>query len=231
MVTQQHTKALFYVTLVLLKPASLRIVRRPSVVTSAVREARLVELTYDLGGRSIVWGSGRARNIPKGIPFREGYHWLIELLRASGHLAEEKGVRIAIEPINRFESTIIHNAKEALSLARLADCESVGMVHDTFHVSLEEDLFIGPILLAGKRVAAVHVSDCNRKIPGKGHICFPPIFDSLRKVGYDGYVTLEAILPRDPHQDLVAARRCLEKMIDWKRSKDNSSLEDAADDH
>jgi sugar phosphate isomerase/epimerase len=192
---------------------------------------RLVELTYDLGGRSIVWGSGRARNIPKGIPFREGYHWLIELLRASGHLAEEKGVRIAIEPINRFESTIIHNAKEALSLARLVDCESVGMVYDTFHVSLEEDSFIGPILLAGKRVAAVHVSDCNRKIPGKGHICFPPIFDSLRKVGYDGYVTLEAILPRDPHQDLVAARRCLEKMIDWKRSKDNNSLEDAADDH
>jgi len=181
---------------------------------NAMYTKRLIELTDDLGGRSIVWGSGRARNIPKDVPFRRGYNWLVELLKASGPLADEREVRIAIEPINRFESTIIHNAKEALSLARLVGCESVGMVYDTFHVSLEEDSFTGPIFFARKRVAAVHVSDCNRKIPAKGHIDFPPIFDALKKVGYDGYVTLEAILPRNPRLDLRAAREFLERMID-----------------
>jgi sugar phosphate isomerase/epimerase len=53
-----------------------------------------------------------------------------------------------------------------------------------------------------------------KKIPAKGHIDFPLIFDALKKVGYDGYVTLEAILPLNPRLDLKAAREYLEKMID-----------------
>jgi sugar phosphate isomerase/epimerase len=175
---------------------------------------RLVELTDDLGGRSIVLGSGRSRNIPKGVPFGKGYRWLIELLRVSGLLADQRGVKIAIEPLNRFESTIIHNVGEALSLAKLVNQRSVGVVYDTFHTNLEEDSFTKPILLAGERLAAVHVSDCNRKIPGKGHIDFRPIFDALKKVGYDGYVTLEAILSRNPRKDLATARKYLEDMID-----------------
>jgi len=167
-----------------------------------------------LGGRALVWGSPRSRNIPRGVSPRKGYTWLVELLKASASLADERNIKIAIEPINRFESTTIHKTGEALSLARLVNRGSVGIVYDTFHTSLEEDSFTTPILLSGKRLAAVHVSDCNRKIPGKGHIDFPLIFDALKKVGYDGYITLEAILDRDLRGDLVSARKYLEKMID-----------------
>lgn len=175
---------------------------------------RLIELAQGLGGKVLVWGSGRSRNIPRDIPFRRGYGWLVELLRASAYAADQTDVKIAVEPLNRFESTIIHNVSEALSLAKLVNRKSIGVVYDTFHTNLEEDSFTRPILLAGERLAAVHVSDCNRKIPGKGHIDFPPIFDALKKVEYDGYVTLEATLSRDPRQDLAAARTYLEKMID-----------------
>jgi len=175
---------------------------------------RLVQLTRSLGGKLVVWGSGRSRNIPKDVPFRKGQARIVELLRASGEVADQMDVKIAIEPLNRFESTIIHNIGEALSLARLVNRRSVGVVYDTFHTSLEEDSFTKPILVAGERLAAVHISDCNRKIPGKGHIDFPPIFDALKKVGYQGYVTLEAILSPNPRQDLMAARKYMENMID-----------------
>jgi sugar phosphate isomerase/epimerase len=175
---------------------------------------RLIELAQSLDGKLLVWGSGRARNIPKGVPFRKGYAWLVELLRESGRTADQMNIKIAIEPLNRFESTIIHNVSEALSLAKLVNQRSVGVVYDTFHTSLEEDSFTKPILLAGEQLAAVHVSDCNRKIPGKGHIDFPPIFHALKKVRYDGYITLEAILGRNLRQDLVLARKYLEHMID-----------------
>ena len=161
----------------------------------------------------MVWGSPRSRNIPDNVPFKRGYAWLVQLLKTSGELADERGVKIAIEPINRFESKIIHTAREALYLARLVGRKSVGIVYDAFHVSLEEDSFTAPILLAGKRLAAVHVSDCNRRIPGKGHIDFRPIFRALKNVGYDDYVTLEATLSRDIMKDLTAARRHLESSM------------------
>ena len=174
----------------------------------------VIELASSLEGRHLVWGSGRSRDIPRDVPLKKGFSWLIHLLKESGTLADAKGIKIAIEPQNRFESTIIHNVREAVSLAKLVKHTSIGVVYDTFHTSLEEDSFTTPILLAGKRLAAVHVSDCNRKIPGKGHIDFAPIFESLKKVHYDGYITLEAILDRDPRQDLISARRHMAKMIE-----------------
>jgi sugar phosphate isomerase/epimerase len=136
---------------------------------------RLIELAHDLGGRTLVWGSGRARTIPRAIPPRKGRAYLVELLMACGSLASERKVTIAIEPLNRFESGTIHNMKEALSLVKTVKLDSIGTVYDMFQVGLEESSFTKPILLAGKRLAAVHVSDCNRKIPGKGHFDFEPV--------------------------------------------------------
>jgi sugar phosphate isomerase/epimerase len=181
---------------------------------SILHTNHLIELAQQLGGRTLVWGSPRSRNIPSDVPLKRGHTWLVQLLKTSGSLADEKGVKIAIEPINRFESTIIHTTREALSLARQVDRDSVGIVYDVFHVSLEEDSFTAPILLARKRLAAVHVSDCNRRIPGKGHIDFRPIFRALNSIGYDGYVTLEATLSRDIKKDLLAARKHLESLIE-----------------
>ena len=174
---------------------------------------RLIDLVDSFEGHSIVWGSPRSRRIPRGVSSEVGYRRLIELLRTSGTFAEKRKVRIAIEPINRFESSNIHTVREALALAKSVSRRSVGIVFDTHHASFEETSFTQPIFLAGKRIMAVHVSDCNRKIPGKGHIDFAPIFNALRKVGYDGYVSLEAIFERDIRRELITARKRLEAMI------------------
>ncbi|HMK83186.1 MAG TPA: sugar phosphate isomerase/epimerase family protein [Candidatus Bathyarchaeia archaeon] len=173
----------------------------------------LIKLTHELMGRTLVWGSGRARTIPPGVPTRKGYAWLVELLKGCGSLASEKKVKIAIEPLNRFESGIIHNMHEALSLAETVNLESIGTVYDIYQASLEEESFTKPILLANRRLAAVHVSDCNRKIPGRGHLQFEPVFDALKRIGYDGYVTLEATLGPRYREELREARKYLERVM------------------
>jgi sugar phosphate isomerase/epimerase len=180
---------------------------------SVLYTKRLIELVHSFEGQSIIWGSPRSRRIPRGVSSEVGYRRLIELLKASGTFAEKRKVRIAIEPVNRFESSNIHTVREALALAKSVNRKSVGIVYDSHHASFEETSFTRPIFLARKRIVAVHVSDCNRKIPGKGHIDFVPIFGALRKVGYDGYISLEAIFERDIRRELVTARRRLEAMI------------------
>jgi sugar phosphate isomerase/epimerase len=173
----------------------------------------LIKLTHELEGRTLVWGSGRARSIPPGTSTRKGYAWLVELLKTCGSLAADKRVKIAIEPLNRFESGIIHNMHEALSLAKTVNLESIGTVYDIYQASFEEESFTKPILLANGRLAAVHVSDCNRKIPGRGHLQFEPVFDALKKIGYDGYVTLEATIGPNYREELTAARKYLERVM------------------
>ena len=113
---------------------------------------RLVELVHSLEGRSIGWGSPRSRQIPKGVSTEVGYRRFIELLKASGTLAEKRNVRIAIEPVNRFESSNIHTAREALALAKSVNRKSVGIVYDTFHASFEETSFTQPIFLAANEL-------------------------------------------------------------------------------
>jgi len=174
---------------------------------------RLIELVQILEGRSIGWGSPRSRQIPNGVPAEVGYRRLIKLLKSSGATAEKRNVRIAIEPVNRFESSNIHTVREALALAKSVNQKSVGIVYDSHHACFEETSFTKPILQAGKRIMAVHVSDCNRRIPGQGHINFEPIFDALRRVGYDDYVTLEAVFGRNLHRELTTARKQLERSL------------------
>jgi len=173
----------------------------------------LIELTSDLEGQVMVWGSGRARTIPPGTPFRNGYAWLVGLLKASGSFAYEKRVKIGIEPLSRFESGIIHNTNEALKLARAVRRKSLGTVYDTFEASLEEKSLTEPLIQAGKLLAAVHVSDCNRKIPGAGHLNFDPIFKALKTIKYDGFITLEATLSADFRRELKISREFLSQRI------------------
>ncbi len=173
----------------------------------------LIDMAHYLEGRSLVWGSPRSRNIPPGIPAAKGYGRLVELLRLTGAFADRRNVKLAIEPINRFESALFHNVDEALSLAKSVNRKSVGIVYDMYHAIIEEDSLTEPIFRANKRIATVHVADCNRKMPGKGHLEFEAVFNALKKVRYDGFVTVEALPGRDPAHDLTASRKYLERFM------------------
>lgn len=173
---------------------------------------RLIDLASNIGARILVWGSGYARNIPAGISREVGTKWLLELLEQAGRYAAERGVTIAIEPLNRYESTVINTIGDAVQMASITHSPAVRVLCDTFHMNIEEASLRDPIIEAGRMLAHVHVSDSNRAIPGKGHINFREIFGALRQIGYDGYVTLEAILGTEISSDLAAARKFLQEL-------------------
>jgi len=172
---------------------------------------RLVDVASEIGARILVWGSGYARNIPTGISREVGIEWLRGLLKEAGEYAMERDVIIAIEPLNRYESNVVNTVRDAIEMALRVNSAAVRVLCDTFHMNIEETSLRDPIIEVGGMLAHVHLSDSNRALPGRGHINFDEVFEALREIGYDGYVTLEAILGRDISRDLVAARRYLEK--------------------
>lgn len=138
---------------------------------------------------------------------------LADALRAAAELAAGYGLRLALEPVNRYEVDLIHTVEEGLDFLRRVGHDSLGLLIDTFHANIEESDRLAPYrraLEAGK-LYHVHLGDNNRLAPGWGMIDFPAIVDCLRRGGYQGYLSAELLPRADPD---AAARQTLAYMRD-----------------
>ena len=116
----------------------------------------------------------------------------------------ESGVRIALEPINRYETTLVNNVAQGLALIDRVGADNLGLLFDTFHANIEEPSIEESLLAAGGRLFHVHVADSNRWYPGAGHLDFAQILDVVARSGYGGFVSGE-FMPR-PDADTAAER-------------------------
>jgi sugar phosphate isomerase/epimerase len=136
----------------------------------------------------------------------------VEMLRPAAQYAADCGVRIALEPINRYETDFIQTVDDGLRMACDIGLPNLGLMLDLFHMNIEEASIERSLEAATEHVWHVHIADSNRLYPGAGHLDFAPIFDTLRGMGYDGYISAE-LLPR-PDAD-TAAQKTIEFMNKW----------------
>jgi sugar phosphate isomerase/epimerase len=126
----------------------------------------------------------------------EEWGWVVDATRECFAHAQKKGVRIAIEPLNRFETYLFNRCAQALALADAVSPEC-GVCLDAYHLNMEESNVYDAIRLAGKRLFDFHVADNNRFAAGLGLIEWAKIVATLREVGYDGALTNEFVAPVD----------------------------------
>jgi len=153
-----------------------------------------VHLAAELGALTII-GLVRGKRGTT-ITADQAEHWLIEALRECA--SEDPSVKLAIEPINRYETDLVNTASSALSLVEKIGRENVGVLLDTFHMNIEEPSITESIGLSRDRLFHVHVADSNRWFPGAGHIDFKAIVDVLERIGYGGFLSAEILPMPDP---------------------------------
>jgi len=146
-----------------------------------------------------------------GVGHDQATTWMVDALKECVEVAANYGVRIAIEPINRYETTLVNNVRDGLAVLEQVGADNLGLLLDTFHMNIEEPDMSESIRLAAPRLFHFHVADSNRRYPGAGHIDFPSLIATLREVGYTGYVSVEAM----PMPD---ADTCAEKSVAAMRS-------------
>lgn len=122
--------------------------------------------------------------------------WAVEGMREIYAEAEAAGVRIAIEPLNRFETYFINRCAQAIALAE-ATGPNCGICLDAFHINIEETDPLGSIRKAGDRLVDFHVADNNRAACGMGSYDWKEVVSTLREAGYDGALTVEFVTPID----------------------------------
>ena len=117
---------------------------------------------------------------------------VVENLKQLARYAEEKGVTLCIEPLNRFETDFLNTCDQGLKLIKAVGSKAVKLHLDTFHMNIEEKNQAAAILKAGKHLAHFHACGCDRGTPGGDHIDWKPIVAALKKIGYQGDVVIES---------------------------------------
>jgi sugar phosphate isomerase/epimerase len=135
---------------------------------------------------------GLLRGIVKpGVEHDQAMDWLVDALQQCCAAALPHGVRIALEPICRYETTLINNLKQGLDLLDRVGADNMGLMPDTFHANIEEATIEESIRACGDRIFHFHIADSNRWYPGAGHLDFRSILEALYATGYRGYVSGE----------------------------------------
>jgi len=180
-------------------------------IKAAQAEARLRDLiafAAAVGAPLVTIGSFRGRLAAVG---EDGRERLRVVLREAAAYAQERGIRLALEPLNHYEMDFLNRAEEVLSFIQEMGHPALGVLLDTYHFNMEESSWTEPFrraMVAGK-LWHVHLGDNNRLPPGRGLINFHAIIAILREAGYRGYLSAELWARPDPD---TAARQTLAYM-------------------
>lgn len=118
--------------------------------------------------------------------------YAIENLKLIADYALEKGVRLAIEPLNRFETDFINTVEQGLEFIEKVNRENVGLLMDTFHMNIEEKSLPKAIRMAKGKIFDFHSCSNDRGTPGEDHLDWQGIKDAFYDIGYDGPCVIES---------------------------------------
>jgi D-psicose/D-tagatose/L-ribulose 3-epimerase len=125
-------------------------------------------------------------------PTETEYERAAAVLRDAAELAGELGLRLGIEPVNRYESFLVNTAQQARELAARIDHPAVAVHLDAYHMNIEEEDFFGPVADSVDELVHFHLSESHRGTPGTGTVDWEAIMRALVAGGYRGYVGLES---------------------------------------
>jgi D-psicose/D-tagatose/L-ribulose 3-epimerase len=145
-------------------------------------------------------------------PTSEEWAWAVAQLQELAPAAEERGITLALEPLNRFEQYLTNTAADGARLCRDVGHPSCRLMYDTFHAHIEEKDPRAALEGCKDVLVYVHVSENDRSTPGTGQVDWDTTFAALREIGYDGWYTVEAFGNRLPA--LAAAAKIWRRMFE-----------------
>lgn len=151
-----------------------------------------LQLTADIGGTVLTGALYSAFGKAAAPLTKTGRDHVVGVLKELAQEAAPLGVTLGLEVCNRYETNVVNTAHDALALADDIAADNV-MIHlDTYHMNIEENDFVSPVLEVGERLGYVHVGENHRGYLGSGHLDFESFFGALRSIHYAGPITFES---------------------------------------
>lgn len=169
-------------------------------------------ITFGAGfGAPAIIGSMQG-NAEPGTERPQAVAWLAEGLNELGPQAQEQGVSLIYEPLNRYETNMFNQLGMGADFLETLDSRNVMLLADLFHMNIEEESIANAIRANAARIGHLHFADSNRRPVGMGHTDMTDIARALKDVGYTGYASAEVFPWPDPdtaaEQTMRAFKEC-----------------------
>ena len=189
----RHNMEIAGIHWVLVKPEGLYINHPDSSLRERTAKyfCELVDFCADLGGKVMVVGSPKQRNVLPGVSREQAWEWAAATIRYAVSLAEQREVTICFEPLAPAETNFINTAAEALQFVQQVPSPRFKIILDVKAMCSESKAIPQIIRESWPHFAHFHANDSNFKGPGFGEVDFEPIATALKAVGYQGFVSVE----------------------------------------
>jgi D-psicose/D-tagatose/L-ribulose 3-epimerase len=127
-------------------------------------------------------------------PTQQTWEHSAECLREVAIYAQEFGVQLGLEPVNRYETYLINTSDQALKLKEMIGEPNIKIHLDTYHMNIEEKNFYEATKKAGDDLIHIHLCENDRGIPGTGLVNWDDLFRALGELNYEGYAALESFV-------------------------------------
>lgn len=148
----------------------------------------------------------------------EEWQWAVENLRELAQYADDLGITLGLEYLNRFESYLVSCADELYRLVEEIDHPACRLMFDTFHANIEEKSLGDAIRKISKYLVHVQISENDRSTVGKGNIDWEDVFKALKEIDYQGCLSVEAF------SEKLAVANIWRKMFDSEEQLMRDSL-------
>jgi len=166
----------------------------PDAEVRRATAAYLVELgrfCHDLGGKVLVFGSPKQRNLLPGVSRQQGIQHAVEVLRTAMPALAELNVTVALEPLSPRITNFLTTAAEAVEVAERVDSPQCRLLLDCLAMSTESEPIPDLIRKHSPRLVHFHANDPNNQGPGMGDLDFVPILRALKETQYRGWISVE----------------------------------------
>ena len=170
----------------------------------------LVNFCGDVGGKVLIFGSPKQRNVARDLTYNQAFDFAREIFEAAMPLCEQRDVTICMEQLNHWETNFCQTPAQTVELIDAVNHPNFQLLLDTKAMTFLEEDRPDVIRKYGHYLRHYHANDANLKGPGWGDVDFVPIFNALRDINYDKYVSVEVFNFEDAPEAI--AEKCLNYM-------------------
>ena len=152
-------------------------------------------------------------SLHKQVEKQQSFGWLADSLDELGQKAAAYNVKLIYEPLNRYETDLINRLGDGVDFVKSLNNKNVALLADLFHMNIEEESITNTIYACKDYIGYVHLADSNRRPAGMGHIDMKEVGNTLNMIGYEGYLSAEALPYPDTNQAAAQTMSIINEFI------------------